>query len=212
MINPSLESSGYIDFNVAILPDKDLSSKLISWSKTLASNFETDYILNTINHFPHLSLYSARYPIKNKQAIEDAINKICHDLHPFSVTLKSLSLFSGFLFYDLEKDKKLIELHEKIVDELNPLREGLISDNQKQLVGLSSEQKNAIKKYGYVSVKNLYMPHISLTHLKDSTDQNAAKNILPKEINFFSVDTIVIAPFAKFGTLPKPLKIFSIEK
>jgi len=208
MVNGSLN---YIDLNVAILPDQELSSKLIDWSQKIASNFDTDYTLNNFDHFPHLSLYSARYPIKNKYLVEKAISNICSNLKSFQVTLKSFSVFSGFLFYDLEKDKRLIKLHEKIVDDLNPLREGLISDNQRQLTGLSANQKDAIEEYGYVSVKNLYMPHISLTHLKNLTDGEKAREILPQEINYFFTNTLVIAPFAEFGTLPKPLKTFSIK-
>lgn len=101
-------------------------------------------------------------------------------------------------------------MHEEVVDKLNPLREGLISDNQKGLMGLTVEQKKAIETYGYVSVKNLYMPHISITHLAEPDEYVLVKQKLPNEVNSISADTIAISYFAEYGTFPKPLKVYKI--
>lgn len=202
----------YIDLNVVILPDKDLSLKLIQWSQRLSSKLQTNYVLDTTNYLPHLSLYSARYPVKNKQLIEEAAADIAHNLHSFNISLSGFSFFSGYVFYDAQQTSELIELHETMVDRLNPLREGLISDNQKQLTGLSLDQKKAIQEYGYVSVKKLYMPHISITSLGNPSKGDLVKEILLGEVNSFSVKTLAISRFANYGTFPPPLKTYFINK
>lgn len=201
----------YLDLNIALLPDLKTSQKLIEWSQIITRKYPSDYVLDDY-HLPHLSLYSARYPAKNQDLITQNIDQLCQQISSFPITLPSFSLFSGFLFYDAVKEKHLLDLHEMVVDKLNLLREGLISDNQKQQYGLSPEQQQAIKDYGYVSVKKLYMPHISLTHLQNPPQENTLVfNSLPQEQNTFFVRKLVIAPYGDFGTLSRPLKTYLIK-
>lgn len=111
-------------------------------------------------------------------------------------------------FYNVEKNSELIQLHETVVDNLNPLREGFISDNQKQLTGLSQDQRNAIKEYGYVSVKKLYTPHISITHLTKQENSQTIEKTLPEEVNIFSVKILALSRFADYGTFPRPSRTY----
>ncbi|MCL4377288.1 MAG: hypothetical protein M1409_02720 [Actinobacteria bacterium] len=76
--------NNYIDLNVVILPNKEISTKLIKWSKFIASKFKSDYILDTKKHLPHLSLYSARYPLKNRRLLVKAVNDIVKSVKLFS--------------------------------------------------------------------------------------------------------------------------------
>lgn len=211
MNNVLFNEKDFIDLNVVILPNTDLSLKMIQWSRLISTRHKTNYILDQKKYFPHLSLYSARYPFKNKQAVENAVKQIAMETGKFEIKLEGFSCFSGYFFYDAKKNKELVALHERIVDTLNSLREGLISDNQRQLKGLSHDHERAIQEYGYLSVKKLYMPHISLTHLVYPLKFDQAKGILPKEINLFTTDTIAISHFAEYGTFPRPIVKYNVE-
>lgn len=199
------------DLNVVILPDEKTSHAIIAWSELIASCFPTAYTLNGRDILPHLSLYAARYPDRNQDAIEKIVDDLVAHCEAFNVTLSGFSVFSGYIFYDAVLHKKLKALHEAIVDALNPLREGQVSDNQRQQTGLTVEQQRAIEKYGYVSVKNLYMPHISITRMVHEKDANVAISLLPTEQMVFKVQTIAIASYAAYGTCPQPLRTFSLK-
>ena len=208
MKGASPDNINFIDLNIAILPSEELSVKLIKWSGSISKRCKVDYSLNSVNYLPHLSLYSARYPLKNKKLVEDRVDTIVKNIHSFEITLCGFSFFSGYLFYNADKSGELSSLHETIVDTLNPLREGLISDAQKQLYGLSPMQKEAIENYGYVSVKELYMPHVSITHTGDVAQENLVKSIFPNERNSFLIKAIAISLAAEYGTFPTPIKTF----
>lgn len=200
-----------IDLNIVILPDESVSQTLIKWSEQIASQFSTAYTLNRIDKLPHFSLYSARYPIKNQDAIEKQVRTIAAMTNSFPITLSGFSVFSGYLFYDAKKNKALMNLHNQIVDALNPLREGLITDNQRQLTGLSTEQQRAIEKFGYVSVGKLYMPHISITKMIDSHEARQALALLPNMELTFKATKVAIAFVGAYGTCPQPLKVIELK-
>lgn len=201
-----------IDLNVIILPDDTTTKRLARWSKTVARKHKTFYTLDTNNHLPHLSLYSARYPVKNKNAVQSILQHITKEQKTFFIELSSFSVFSNYLFYNALTNAALQQLHECIVEKLNPLREGLISDTTRALTGLSPEQKEMILAYGYVSVKKLYMPHISITRFKEQVTLETMKMLLPDEKTVFRAEKLAISLFAVHGTCPQPLTQFYLNE
>lgn len=192
-----------VDLNVIITPSEKVVNQVIEWSNLIACKYKTNYILNKNNYLPHLSLYSARYPQENYKSLTTAVKKTADSFSPFTITLSVFSVFSGYIFFDADKNDKLQQLHENIVDSLNPLRNGHITDNQKTLTGLTDMQKTAIETYGYVSVKERYMPYISLTSLVNLNESKDVISLLPKETMSFTVTELAVSPFAEYGTCPK---------
>jgi hypothetical protein len=200
----------FIDINIVIFPSEEVTNTFISLSKEIAARHGTYYILNEKNVLPHLSLYSARYPKKNFPKIQKAITDIVNNTNTFELVVHSYTFFVGFLFGDIIKDSNLLRLHGAVVDVLNPLREGLITEDQLKLKGLSKAQEQSIQTYGYLSVKDTYIPHISLTALKDPGDAKVILEHLPTEDMRFNLERIAITPFAQYGTCTEVLKEFSI--
>ena len=193
------------ELNIVLLPDDATSQTLVTWSERVAHRYPTVFKLNQTDKLPHLSLYSAKYPSENQDQIEEQVRTIAASTSPVDIILQGFSIFSGFLFYDALKSDKLLKLHEQLVSALNPLREGLISDTQRQLTNLTDEQQKAIEIYGYVSVGRLYMPHVTVTKMVNPQVAKQAIALLPKETHIFQAKEIAIAPFASHGTCPKPL-------
>ncbi len=202
------ENEPTVDLNVVILPDERTTGVLLDWSERIASRFPTAYVLDRTNTLPHLSIYSAQYPARNQMGIEGAVGRIAQDRKPFDVQLSGFSAFSGFVFYDAVKDAAMNNIHESLVEGLNPLREGHISKTQRQLTNLSEAQKEAIEDYGYVGVKELYKPHISVTKMLDPQQTDEAIALLPRQDLIFSVRQIAIAPVADYGTCLEPTNKF----
>lgn len=102
----SVKFRDYIDLNVVILPNKELSLKLIQWSSFIASQFETDYVLDRSTRLPHLSLYSARYPLKNKAFVDNSVKTIVSSTARFNITMEGF-LFSQVFFSIMRKKIKI---------------------------------------------------------------------------------------------------------
>lgn len=200
------------DLNVVILPDTETRDRLVSWSNTLADTFPTLYRLNSTDKLPHFSLYSAQYPAKNIPTITEQLSQIAQESGEMEAEFDGFSIFSGYVFYDALKTDPIMTLHERVVDSLNPLREGQISDVQRSLTGLTAAQQQAIDEYGYVSVKDLYMPHISITKLPNDELAREAIAVLPHEKLSFRVGSIALAPFAPLGLCPGIIQEFPFRR
>lgn len=91
----------FIDLNVVILPTISKVQNILKLSQKLYKKHQAVYELNTTNQLPHLSLYSARYPMKNKQEVLNKIKEISSTQQSFPIILQGYSVFSGYIFYDV---------------------------------------------------------------------------------------------------------------
>ncbi|MEK6951382.1 MAG: 2'-5' RNA ligase family protein [Nanoarchaeota archaeon] len=205
-----------IDLNVVLFPDEKTRQTVIEWSNDLSQKFDTYFVLDGINFNPHITLYQARYPVKNQEEIMKRIESFVKKTHPFTVTMKGFSHhwgFRGFIFADVEVAPQLRTIHDSVVDSLNELREGEIASTVKALTDLTKEQKDAVDKYGYIFAKDTFtLPHITLTRLKDPKQADKALRSLEALSPFsFFARTIAIAPTSEHGTCPQPIKTFYIK-
>src|SRR5436190_13851604 len=109
-----------VDLNVVVFPDRTVSRRLIEWSLLLAECYKTSYVLNTEECLPHLSLYSARYPLVNVEGVADIVQRLAKSRKIFDLTLLGFSVFAGYIFYNALPNATLQGLHEQLVDQLNP--------------------------------------------------------------------------------------------
>lgn len=200
------------DLNVVLLPDAATTDRLISLSELLAKDFPTVFTLDRTAHLPHLSLYSARYPLRNQGRVEEAIRNIAGTLNGVDVKLEGYSEFLGFVFFDAVKDEGIQGLHDRVFSALNDLREGQVSDVSRSLRGLSPRLRANIRRGGYIFIGEDYIPHVTLGYLQDRELARRAIETLPNEPIQFSPGAIAIAPFAPYGACPKPLFTFPIGK
>lgn len=200
-----------IDLNLVLLPDSSTNHKLILLSQQLGCQLSTKYTLGTEGYPPHLSLYSALYPKSNIDRIITNLTASLSDTKSFPITLGSFSNFSGYIFYNAVMTSEIRDLHDRVVDMLNPLREGLISEDQKGLVGLTQEQEKAIEEFGYVSVGANFMPHITLAHITDTQNAQSALEILPKGKIIFTPVQLALVSFDLNQKLEKPLYMLALK-
>lgn len=202
-----------VDLNIVLFPDEKTRQTVIGWSNDLSQKFDTYFVLDGINFNPHITLYQARYPVKNQSEIFDKLRNLVDKTDSFTVTMTRLSEHWGFIFADVEVSPQLRTIHDSVVDSLNELREGEIASTVKELTDLTKEQKDAVDKYGYIYAKDTFtVPHITLTRLKDPKQADKALRSLETLSPFsFVARTLAIAPTAEHGTCPQPIKTFYIK-
>jgi 2'-5' RNA ligase len=121
-------------------------------------------ILFSKTNEPHLNLYDLDIPKKNLKQIKDIIQKIASNYDSFELKIKSVNYFPfGLFFIEIENDKILQELHEKIVKEVSQLKGDCIcEDYLKPQRNYDSEQKDMLQCYGNPHVLKQFKPHITL--------------------------------------------------
>ncbi|MBI3985211.1 MAG: 2'-5' RNA ligase family protein [Candidatus Levybacteria bacterium] len=201
-----------VDLNVVLLPDEVTTDKLIALSTLLGKHFPTAFTLDREFHLPHLSLYPARYPLRNQDKVEETVRNIAGSLEGMDVILEGYSEFSGFLFFNVVKDRAIQNLHDTVFAALNEQREGHVSDVVARLRGLSPRLKANVRRWGQIFVGEDYTPHVTLGYLQDRKLAREAIEILPQEPIQFSPSAIALAPFAPYGTCPKPLFTFPVGR
>lgn len=159
---------------------------------------------------PHISLYQAAYPQRNRGALIEAVNGIARrQTMLFEVTLRGFSVFwDTFVFWDAVKTAALTRLHRELLEVLNPLREGKLLPIHEQLLADESIPRGlreSIRRYGNPLCGDEERPHLTLTRLKEAAKTNVALEILRAELGTelsFPANFIAIGDVGPHGTCP----------
>lgn len=204
------EMEPIIDLNIVILPDEKVSLEAVRLSQRLSEEFNSFFTLDAA-HIPHLSLYPARYPQKNRGALSAGLEKLASEAKRFPITLSGYSFFANFIYWNALVDDAYRRLHEQVVDTFNPLREGQITDVVRGIEFSDPEQLKNVEEFGNPLVKKLFSPHITLARLVEPSEVELALQSLSDVELKFEVSEIAIGPFAEHGTFPKALEVFQLH-
>ena len=193
----------YTRVDIALQPTKAAQEYAIRLSKEISQKTDTYFTLDNKNFYPHATLYATEYPDKNIEKILRITQEIASETKTFIITLESLKSHQGYIDFQLVKTEECMDLHEKIVTQLNPFRENHLRDKytqREELVKYTQEQQKYIKKYGYAEVFTTFRPHITLSRTKD---EKIADEII-KQLKFihlqFSFTTIAAYTMGDHGT------------
>jgi len=199
----------FIRLNVVFKLPKSVAKKAISLSREISKNNEALFVLDGIRFHPHITIYSPEYPAKNLDKILQKVEEIVNKTKKPTLVFKKTDAHKGFIGIEFNCLTEIKKIHEMIVAELNPLREGHIREkytNNDYKVGLVPEQQENIKKYGYPDSMSLYIPHLTIIRLKD---ESLAETIL-KEVRWgipeFTVNKIAVYKMGKHGTCRELVK------
>lgn len=164
--------------NIAIIPSDEVTARAIDMSKAIASELETEFVLNSNKFIPHITVYQAQYPNKNI----DILKKLVQDLSlqkSFEINLEPIDIsYETFIFWRCEKTDVLKELQAKAIEVANPLREGLIPEQIARVTGLSEGDMYDAKTFGALLIGPRYDPHITITRLQRKEDARRAIRVL----------------------------------
>ena len=197
--------------NIILLPPPQVMQQAISWSKRIASDYKTNFILDAKKFYPHITLYQAALPDKNLPIVEEKLVTLVKQMKPFSVHADDFSTLVGFVFLTFVKSEALLSAHEQIVKICNPLREGEnIPAEVQNLTDPTVPEfiKQSIRTYGSALAMEAYVPHITLSRLQNLSDAEKARAKLEKAEISFDVHSIHVANIGPDGTVNEMYREF----
>ena len=203
----------YIRLNIAIIPPEKVAIAAIELSKELSKPGKVSFILDGKNFHPHVTCYSPEFPTKNLDKIFGSIEELAHNFKSFSCDFLELQTHDGYIDIEAQLNREFKQLHETIIEKLNPLREGHLREKytvEENLQSLTEEQRQNIQKYGYPDVMELYRPHMTLTRLEDADEAVMLLKGIKWDIDELKVDTVGAFTMSSYGTCKKLLNEFSL--
>lgn len=156
-----------ISCNIAIYPPGAISKKAINISRKL-KNKRGLFVLDGNNYYPHITIYMTEFPKKNIKSVKAVLRDIAVKTKPFLIKAdryrqsKDGSVDMGF-----KRTKEILVLHKKVIQFINPLREGLIRPKDSARFKQFSKQKQKnLRSYGYDNVSSQFIPHLTFTKLE----------------------------------------------
>ena len=199
--------------NITLKIPAEMKEEIIQLSKDIAKKNKTDIILNNENCFPHITIYSPEFPEKNLEEIINKIREITVNSNKFKLKFKDISEGIGYLMLDWENTEDLQNLQRWVVEELNPLREGMLREkykDEKFLNSLTNEERNNIKKYGHQRLFASYQPHLTVTKYSDENVRGFLG--LSWNIKELEVNGLEIYEAGDNGTCVKLIRSFDFDK
>lgn len=198
--------------NVVLVPPQKVAKSAVAVSVALKKRGGL-FVLGGDNH-PHITLYMTTFPVSNIVAVKRRLRKILKGIKPLRLeALKYEERNGGYVEIGFKKTGQISGIQKKIIDALNPLREGLVPKiNIKSLNHGASKKKN-IQLYGYSNAFSDFRPHLTLSLFRGAGRRGS--KILPKSSlkNFsFTVKNIGIFLVGKYFTCGKTLGKFKLLK
>lgn len=204
----------FIRVNIAIKPSSEVTKQALQLSEEINKKADAYFILDGRNFFPHLTLYSPEYPERNLNEVLATISDIAKQSPSFTTSKSSLSSHLGYIDVAFDKSQEWVQLHELVMNALNPLRENHLREKYKhpeELAKYSKDQQEYIQKYGYAEVLTTFRPHLTLSRLKDEAIAKEIAAGLHFPIESFRIDTIAAYTMGDYGTCIKLIKEFSMK-
>lgn len=175
----------YLDCFLA-LPD-EVVAKAYDLNRILVEKFAS-VISFEAQIEPHITLFMGLFPENQLENVRSEIDIIASANSPLNLDLFQFRMSQdGYIFWDVMVDQPLMDLHQKIVFSLSPLRNGLIRDKfQSSLENFHPEERGNIQKFGFPWVMDLFQPHITLGKLADSNLSLTLPQIFPEVEEFNS--------------------------
>jgi 2'-5' RNA ligase len=205
----------FIKINIAIKSPEKVAEKAIEESRKIGNNYKALFVLDGVNYYPHITIYSIEYPEENLGNIFQALEKLLPELEKIKLVFTDVKRNQNYVGVHFTPSQEVRNFHKKIIEKINPLRGGKIRDKfmeLSQVADLPEEKKENILKYGHPDVMNSYEPHITISRLENDDMAEKAEKEIKWEISEFVADKIAVCRSGKNGTCVEILKEFSFGK
>jgi hypothetical protein len=196
--------------NIVVLFDQQLTEELISLSQKINKQIPSFIVLNNIDMFPHLTIYTTNFPEENLSLVEQKLTNLVKQFKPFDLIFNEKVIDMKTIFINALRDDYLYQLHTTVVDELNEFRNGLYDEKELFFIGDNQARKESLLKYGMWAAKDLYLPHATISRPISNEDCEKAFALLPDKINYQTKITgLSLVERGPNGTCKKILKTFN---
>jgi len=199
--------------DIIILPDKKASERARFFGGFIGKSFDSLFTTADRNVMPHITIYQFQCPTKNYTALKEHLRELSASFSSFSIKVEGYELHSNFIFWNVFRDKALMELHNRVLDVANPLRESLIlphilPDCSGYVGGsrFTPEQRAAVIRYGAVYTGELFKPHITLARIARIEQAEETVKSLPDSKAEFPVKSLYLGKMGPHGTVTEILE------
>ncbi|MEO6761365.1 MAG: hypothetical protein ABI220_03240 [Candidatus Saccharimonadales bacterium] len=195
--------------NVVLLPNSELADKAIATSRGLAKE-PVLFTLEIGKFFPHVSIYMLQLRRADLLEAVERLKQLADRLQSFELAARKYNQEQGYFDIEYTKTEAIRLLQPKVIELLNPMRDGLMPDDAKRLHNISGLKLENIKLYGFSSVGELYRPHLTLTRFFGRMD---ISNLPLPNANEFSGEFPAIGIFemGPNGTCKRKISEFELR-
>ena len=205
-------STAYQFYNIVLLPPRAVSKEAIRLSKLIAKSFPAEFILDGKNFYPHLTLFQLAIPAKSLPVVNDLLE----DTLKFTIQTKFDKYFgakNGFISWDCQISRQLLELQVKVIDKTNHFRRNRPLPSKKLHYNfLTAKDHKQIKKFGSAGLLGSFRPHITLARLRDGSHYKEALNLLPpKKPLIVKFKQAALGELSTHGTVVKIISNYKLN-
>ncbi|HUB93347.1 MAG TPA: DUF1045 domain-containing protein [Verrucomicrobiae bacterium] len=155
-------------YDIALLPTARVTERAVSTSEKLREQ-AVRFTLHPTGPFPHLSLYMVSLSDRVIASVVERLSRIAQETPKLVLTATEYSQGRGYLSVAYGRLVTLDALQMTVITAVNPLRDGLMSDDAVRLQVSTGIQRENLERYGYVDVGSLFRPHVTLTRFELET-------------------------------------------
>lgn len=189
--------------NIVLLPPIDVAKEAMRLSTLISKKYRMEFILDGKNKYPHLTLYQIEIPRANFKKVSGKLHDLLQKQRKIVSRITGIVNEGTFISFDFQKNPRLYQLHKKVVNNLESLREGIkVAIVLKAFKKFTSSQESDLEKYGSLGVMENFRPHITLTRLKSGYDVNAVLRLLVlKEFRSIVFKEVAVGRLSDNGTV-----------
>ena len=217
------------ELNLALIPDTELASRHISFSKEMADRYPTVIKLNGVTprvaFTPHLTIYQVPVPVQDLAEMRDALHRVASKAPPFSLSATEYGSNDNEGSFEVryEAPERLMELQDDTIAVVNPLRGNLLLERDPAGRPLSERIDESgtagvnIRRTGFDAVGDparggLFHPHVTLNwfELGTSVELNAEDwpSLSHFDGGFTALGIFLLGPY---GTCAQRLAALDLE-
>lgn len=201
----------FIRLNVALKVPNEIAERAIVLSKKIATDNKPMFVLDDIGSHPHITIYPPEYPNQEVKNVLSSVEKIANETKQVSAKFSLPKNLRDFVAIPVRLSTDIMELHKRVINTLNPLRNGHIKEGYEDYAGFSPEQHNNIQKYGYPYVMTLYNPHLTIIRFEDEETAKSMADSLQWDIDEFTVEKLTVYTMGENGTCKELLGEFPLK-
>lgn len=171
----------------------------------------SEHALYPLQVHPHITIYSPEYPHRNLDQILEKAEEVAHASAPISFRFDRFECSDdGYLFARFTLTPEIRSFQKKLIKELNPLREGHVSEFFEDNL-FDPQLPSFVVKHGEKNVLDAYKPHLTITRFLTPADAKTCSVGIQWGVTSFTVDRIGVYITGEHGTLHEPLAEFLLS-
>jgi hypothetical protein len=201
-----------IPCDIVLLPNDELAQRAIKASQSLAE-YDPLFTLEIGKFYPHMSLYMFQLNVDDIPKVESVLKTMAEKFHIIGASATKYSIGEGgaigYVDPEYAVTDELVRFQDQVIEAINPIRSGMRENDKAKMLDATGTKLENLQKYGYVSVGELFRPHITLSRLKTYVPEVVEK--LP-DIKTFDGTYVRLGLFemGDNGTCVREIKTFDL--